>query len=170
MAAQTKRSVGDGAATERQTIHHTLQIAAPPARVFAALTEPDQLAGWWTTQVHGNEPALGATLEFTFRGSFQPCMRIVEFDPPARLAWTGVGGHAAWGETDLRFELEPANDGTLLQFWHYLGPERSEEDIAAANCNWGYYMDSLRRLCETGRGKPYQPGMAGARVGADPLG
>src|SRR5436305_207780 len=98
MIAQTKRGVGDGAAAGLQTIHHTLQIAAPPARVFAALTEPHELACWWTTEVRGDAPALGATLEFTFRAPFQPRMRIVEFDPPARLAWVGAGGHAAWGE------------------------------------------------------------------------
>lgn len=38
--------------------------------------------------------------------------------------------------------------------------------VASANFNWGYYLDSLRLLCETGHGKPYQSGAPGARVGA----
>ena len=32
---------------ERSTVHATVEIAAPPARVFRALTTPAQLAAWW---------------------------------------------------------------------------------------------------------------------------
>ncbi|HET7091926.1 MAG TPA: SRPBCC domain-containing protein, partial [Thermomicrobiales bacterium] len=142
-------------------------IAAPRERVFQALTTPDGLAGWWTTQVRGEAAAVGDTIAFAFRGPFNPRMRIAALDPPAGVAWEGVGGHAAWGETAIRFALDATDGGTIVRFWHELGSGRGDDALAAANFNWGYYLDSLRLLCETGRGKPYRPGVAGARVGAD---
>ncbi len=42
--------------------------------------------------------------------------------------------------------------------------------MGTANFNWGYYLDSLRLLCETGCGKPFRSGATGARVGASNIG
>lgn len=147
-------------------IHHLLEIAAPHERVFGALVTADGLSAWWTTQVRAGDAAVGAQLEFTFRGSFAPRMEIAELDPPVRVVWKGIGGHDAWGETAIRFELDPAGEETVLRFWHRMGPERSEDAIAGATFIWGYYLDSLRLFCETGTGKPFRPGTPGARVGA----
>jgi len=47
-----------------------------------------------------------------------------------------------------------------------LGRDLSDDAVASANFNWGYYLDSLRLLCETGSGKPFQVGNARARVSA----
>lgn len=153
-------------------IHHVFEIAAPRETVFRALTTTDGLAGWWTTRVRMDDAAVGASIAFTFGGAFNPQMRITEFDPPTHVGWEGVAGYAAaWGpQTIIRFELEATSGGTLVRFWHQVGRELSDEAVAAANFNWGYYLDSLRLLCETGRGKPFPSGTAGARVGASGIG
>jgi len=36
-----------------KTIHHVLEIAAPEATAWAALTEPGPIAGWWSTEDAG---------------------------------------------------------------------------------------------------------------------
>jgi uncharacterized protein YndB with AHSA1/START domain len=168
---QTTGRDPDGGEGGVKTIHHVFEIAAPRETVFRALTTADGLAGWWTTHVRMDEAAVGASITFTFRGAFNPRMRITAIDPPAHVDWEGVGGHAAWGtHTAIRFELEATSGGTMVRFWHQVGHELSDEAIAAANFNWGYYLDSLRLLCETGRGKPFQAGIAGARVGASGIG
>ena len=147
-------------------VRHVFDIQAPPESVFPAITSVEGLSAWWTTDVRADDAEIGSLFRFTFRGAFAPELRITEFDPPTLVAWEGVRGHDAWGATTIRFRLDRTDTGTLVDFWHRMGPERSEEAVASANFVWGHYLDSLRLLCETGHGKPYRPGAAGARVGA----
>lgn len=151
---------------DRTTIRLVLDIAAPPESVFSAITTVDGLAAWWTTQVRAEE----ATLECTFRGAFSPRMQVAECVSPTRVRWEGRGGHDAWGATDISFTLAPMDGGTRVRFEQHVGNDRSDDAVAGSTFNWAYYLDSLRLLCETGRGKPYPAGMAGARVGADTRG
>lgn len=152
------------------TIRHELEIAAPPEIVFRALTTADGLARWWTTGVSGDPAAAGGLIRFTFRGPFNPVMRVAAFDPPARVEWQGAGDHAAWGtRTSIEFSLSAADGGTTVRFRHALGPDAARETVASANFNWGYYLDSLRLFCETGNGKPFQPDNPRARVAASAI-
>jgi uncharacterized protein YndB with AHSA1/START domain len=148
-----------------RTMHHVLEIVAPPEHVFHALTTTEGLASWWTTQVNGDAATVGAQVTFTFRGAFNPRMRITAIGRPERVEWEGVGGHDAWGATAIRFALAPTASGTLVRFWHDLGND-GDDHYGGANFIWGYYLDSLRLLCETGTGKPFPVEVAGARVGA----
>jgi uncharacterized protein YndB with AHSA1/START domain len=154
-------------ANDRNTVHHLFEIAAPREKVWGALTTADGLLGWWTTDVAAEEAVRGAEIQFRFRGPFNPRMRIVEMASPRLLEWEGIGGHAALGERmGIRFELEESETGTRVRFKHRLGDEINADGVASANFNWGYYLDSLRLLCETGTGKPFRQGVSGARVGA----
>ena len=153
-----------------KTIHHVFEIAATRETVFNALTTAAGLSSWWTTSARADAATVGALLDVTF-GLFNPHLRIAELDPHSNLTWEGIGGHQAWGEsTTIRFALEATSRGTLVRFWHQRGHELSDDAVATANFNWGYYLDSLRLLCETGIGKPFQNGVAGARVGASGIG
>jgi uncharacterized protein YndB with AHSA1/START domain len=146
-------------------IHHVFDIQAPPEAVFASITTADGLSSWWTTKVQADSAEPGSLLMFTFRGPFRPQLRITEIEPPVRVTWEGVSGHDAWGATTIRFQLDRIDEGTMVRFWHHIGPDLSRDSVASANFNWGYYLESLRLLCETGRGKPYQSGAPSARVG-----
>jgi len=46
-------------------IRHLVVIAAPPSKVYAALTEQAGLAGWWTEETVA-EPVVGSVAEFKF--------------------------------------------------------------------------------------------------------
>ncbi len=157
---QTTHGVEDGGGRGLKTIHHTREIAAPRATVFGALTTPEGLSAWWTTRVRADEAALGALLDVTF-GGFNPHLRITELDPSTRLGWEGVGGHEAWGKnTTIRFDLETTSGGTRVRLSHQLGRELDDDAVASATLRWSHYLDSLRLLCETGSGKPFQGGPA----------
>ncbi len=147
-------------------IQHRFDIQAAPETVFRSITCADELSAWWTTKVHGNGAERGSVLQFTFRGRHNPQLQITELEPPSLVVWEGVSGHDAWGTTTIGFQLEPVERGTMVGFWHQMGPELTERAVASANFNWGYYLDSLRLFCETGHGKPYPSGAPGARVGA----
>lgn len=73
-------------------------------RLWAAVTEPDELSHWFPSGVRMQQQA-GGTVDFSgdpyTEGSTG---RILVFDPPRRLAYT-------WGGDELHFELEPAGDG-----------------------------------------------------------
>src|SRR4051794_16833458 len=91
------------------------EIDHPPAKVWKALTEPDHVNAWFPAEIHGERTA-GAKLQFVFTNDEGPTlegeMRI--FDPPKVLEFT-------WDQEILRFELEPAGNGTVLTFLNTFG-------------------------------------------------
>ena len=73
----------------------------------------------------------------------------------------------AW-EAALRRNAEPDDQRTrhrrraawvptLLQFVQEYAQELSDETYGTYNFNWGYYLNSLKLLCETGEGTPFGP-------------
>jgi uncharacterized protein YndB with AHSA1/START domain len=139
-----------------KTIHHVLGIDTPTDKVWSALTERDQLARWWSTEVRSSSPALGAQIEFTFADDFNPVMEIAKLDKPDELVWRCVSGHGPWQDNDFHFELVMIERGrTWLRFWQHYATELSDDAYGTYNFNWGYYLESLRLLCATGTGKPY---------------
>ena len=142
-----------------KTIHHVLDVAAPPRRVWEALTEHDGLAGWWTPTVAVEGRGVGAQVSFTFGGDFNPVMEVTDLDPGRRLRWRCADGHANWKDNTFTFELAgQPDDRTRLRFTQDYAVELSDDDYGIYNFNWGYYLESLRLLCTTGTGKPYVVG------------
>lgn len=72
-------------------------------RVWAAITEPGELAHWFPSAVRMEQRA-GGTIEFTDDPNTGPTSgTVLTFEPPRRLAYT-------WGGDELHFELEPTGD------------------------------------------------------------
>jgi uncharacterized protein YndB with AHSA1/START domain len=138
-----------------KTIHHVLEIAASPRKIFTALTTTEGLSRWWTTKVSA-QAEIGAVVDFTFGGDFNPDMRVTELDPPGLVGWECVGGHEPWAENTFRFELGEKSTGTVVRFWQNYARELSDDAYGTYNFNWGYYLESLRLFGETGTGKPFQ--------------
>jgi uncharacterized protein YndB with AHSA1/START domain len=140
-----------------KTIIHVLDVLASTESLFTALTTLDGLAQWWTTDVDG-DAGLGGRIEFTFGGDFNPIMQVESAEPDAEVQWRCVAGHGNWADNTFRFQLIDLDDGPIrLRFWQHYANELSDDDYGIYNFNWGYYLESLRLLCVTGRGKPFQP-------------
>ena len=137
-----------------KTILHTVDTGASPQSVFDAIAKIDGLASWWTATVQG-EAAVGGVINFRFGTTFNPDMKILEFKPPRRVAWTCIDGHDPWLDAMFQFEIEPRSPGSVLFFRQDYARELSDEEYGRYNFNWGYYLESLRRFVETGRGWPY---------------
>lgn len=126
-----------------------VSFAAPPARVFAALTEARHLARWFC-DVSESDPRVNGrlVLRWTREGSSREPFeaRWVEFEPPLRAGFQG--GHVGYpgGNAGIVwYVLEPAEDGgTLLQVAHEL-PASPEYDTLVAGWRkaWPRALDRL---------------------------
>ncbi len=139
----------------KKIIHH-LHIKAAPEEVFSALTTREGLAGWWSRRVEV-QPGVGGIIDFTFLGDFHPDMKVTRLEANARVDWKCVAGHDNWKDNDFSFRLSAADGGTDLHFVQDYAQELSDEVYGTYNYNWGFYLLSLKKLCETGEGTPFDP-------------
>jgi uncharacterized protein YndB with AHSA1/START domain len=99
---------------KENSIRYELGYPHPPERVWRALVDPAELAGWLM-------PSLGfaAVVGQRFTMSCDPFgeidAEVLECDPPRRLALQWL---ATFGKTLVTFELAPAGPGTLLTLVH----------------------------------------------------
>ena len=140
-----------------KVIHHVVDVAAPKARVWTALTVHAQMAAWWSTEVTTPTAAVGAQVHWVFVGEFNPVMEITALEPERELGWRCVSGHKPWHDNTFRFELADHGAGTRLRFWQHYAAELGDDAYGIYNFNWGYYLESLRLLCTTGTGRPFVP-------------
>ena len=129
----------------QDAVTREIEIAAPPERVFQALTDQQQLFDWW-----GKEPAVvltafdmdarkggkyryvchtaagadmgavGEVLKKNKAQSFECHGEVLEYDPPRLLVWSWI---ANWHEnpdhaTIVRWELSPTPAGTRVRVTH----------------------------------------------------
>src|ERR1700692_1604526 len=106
-------------------------IAAPPARVFQAISDPEQMQRWWgasdmyrvtdskaDVRVGGKWSSDGVGVDGT---NFHIDGEYLEVDPPRLLVYTWIADWTGTLKTIVRWELEPQNVHAL----HPKGPERS---------------------------------------------
>ena len=138
-----------------KTIIHTVHIHSSPHGVFRALTTEAGVTGWWTTKakVEGGE---GGVIHFTFHGDFHPAMRQTQLRETRLVEWRCVEGHPNWQDNTFTFALREADGETSLQFVQQYAQELDGDTYGNYNFNWGYYLNSLKQLCETGTGTPFE--------------
>ena len=149
---------------EQDTVVAEIQIAAPPERVFQAITRPEELTRWfgdvscptksWNIDLHRggrwrfvtgqSAKLLNGVSEFRAGGE------ILEIDPPRLLVYTW---HANWHNdpslaTVVRWELEPNNCGTFVRVTH---SKLAAEPLARADYSGGWVgvVRSLKQFAET---------------------
>lgn len=137
-------------------IIHFVRIHAAPEKVYAALTTEEGLIGWWSTSAHVT-PGVGGIIDFRFAGDFNPDMKVIKLEPNRSVEWRCVAGHDNWQDNTFSFELREAAGETNLTFVQVYAQELSDEIYGTYNFNWGYYLASLKKLCETGAGTPFKP-------------
>jgi uncharacterized protein YndB with AHSA1/START domain len=105
-------------------IDRTIEIKAPPERVWRALTNSKELSTWFEMKIEG-EIAPGQEVWMTttnekYAGMRFP-VRFVELTPPRRLVWQWYPGavdpkvdYSLEASTTVTFTLEPIAGGTRL--------------------------------------------------------
>jgi uncharacterized protein YndB with AHSA1/START domain len=110
--------------TELSRIDRTIDIQAPPDRVWRALTSPAELSAWFKVSIEG-DIAPGAEVWMTsLHGKcdgYRFRVLFVEMTPPSRFVWQWYPGavdptvdYAREVRTTVTFTLEPVAGGTRL--------------------------------------------------------
>jgi uncharacterized protein YndB with AHSA1/START domain len=131
--------------TEPLVVRRETQIAAPPATVFAFLTDPEKIMSWMgteaTTEVHpGGLYLLKGISERrrVARGAFR------EVVPVHRLAYSfGWEGdeEVPPGSSLVEIDLIDQDGGTLLRMTHSGLPNAAQ--CAGHNKGWAHYLGRL---------------------------
>ncbi len=121
----------------RPAVRLERHLPDPPATVWRALTERDQLQAWFPSDVtvEGNEWRVGASIAFRFPPEVIDMTLVGEVlavERPRLLAFT-------WGEEMLRFELSPLDGGTRLVLVNELAPSAAARNAAG----WELCLDRL---------------------------
>jgi len=125
----------------RDTLRFERHLAHSPERVWRAITDPGELEAWFPSAV-AYEQRLGAPIEFDFRPRGHDIVfggEVLAWDPPHLFACT-------WGVDQLRFELTPDGDGTLLVFTHAFAHEPGKP--ARDGAGWTVCFERLDALVD----------------------
>lgn len=132
-------------------IHQTYYYAAPPARIFSALTDPRQLARWFVKKAvvdlrKGGPFRLTWSSGYVMRGK----VRAVEPAKRVDLLWVDRIGGTKVLETVARFDLKRRGRGTLLTLTHR-GFKSGKKWVGLhgeISSGWAYYLVNLRSVIE----------------------
>src|SRR4051794_19988495 len=133
----------------RPAIRFERVYAHPVDRIWAAITEPNQLVSWFPSQVVIERRAGGVV---TFSGDpnlSSSTGTVLKWDPPKRLAFS-------WGADELHFTLEPVEpDSCRLILVNLL----EQRDTAARNASgWTVCLSELDKLLSGAPGEgPHSP-------------
>ena len=129
---------------ESFVVRREAHLAAPPAAVFALMTDPEKILRWMGTEAEvepepGGLYLVNVTGARFARGSFR------EVVPVHRLAYSfGWEGSEAVPPGSSLVEIDLADeppDGTLLRFTHSGLP--TQEQCASHLKGWTHYLDRL---------------------------
>jgi len=121
----------------RPAVRLERHLPDPPAVVWQALTDREQLRSWFPSEVivSGGAWEVGAAISFPFPPEVIDMTlsgEVLEVTEPNVLAFS-------WGEETLRFELSPEGGGTLLVLIDELPPGAAARNAAG----WETCLDRL---------------------------
>jgi uncharacterized protein YndB with AHSA1/START domain len=145
---------------DRWTLVFVKNLRHPPEKVWAALTEPEQLGRWAPYTADRDLASTGEATLTMIDGDTSQDLRasVVRAEPPLLLEHT-------WGDDLLRWELTATTTGTRLTLRHTLDDREWAPKVAAG---WHLCLVVADRLLD---GQPIDPirGEDARRFGWDEL-
>ena len=126
------------------------RIKASPARVWAAITKPEQMMQWWGPDAG---PTLSAEADVRPGGRFSVVFRLLNGEehnptgvyqdvvPEKKLVFTWEWAGAPERESLVTFRLEPFDGGTELTLTHERLPDEAARKSHEAG--WNGLLDKL---------------------------
>jgi uncharacterized protein YndB with AHSA1/START domain len=122
---------------DRWTLVLVRELRHPPTAVWNALTDPAQLREWAPFDADRNLGSTGPA-KLTTVGTPAPLVsdtNIKRAEAPRVLEY-------AWGENEMRWELQPLAGGTRLTLWHNIG----RKFVAMGAAGWHICFDVMDRF------------------------
>jgi len=146
------------------SIEQTIEVEAPPERVFVAFTEADELERWFPSGAD-SDARTGGAFEYRFRFPAEPerdhryggTYHEVRAGEHVSYPWAG-----ALGETRVDVTLEPAGDATTVRLVHGGWRDGTEWDESRRmhDEGWAFFLGNLKAYLEHGEdGRPAALGM-----------
>ena len=135
-------------------ILHLIKIRATPQKVYQAISTAEGIRDWWTRDATF-DPKIGGAGEFGFYDHRMVIkVKVAELKPVEHMGWNSISSTGgAFDGTTITFDLKSADGVTSLLFAHR-GFKAGENNVASATTRWGFYLLSLKRHLETGKGTP----------------
>ncbi len=138
-------------------IIHKIGIKASLAKVYAAVSTVEGVAGWWTRDATGQSKP-GGSIEVRFHSPAgveigNMAFVLEKLNPEKETRWRFTAGPEEWIGTGVTFNLSRDGDATIVLFGHRNWPEAGEF-MAHCSMKWATFLLSLRQLLETGKGRP----------------
>jgi uncharacterized protein YndB with AHSA1/START domain len=135
------------------TLLQRYYYAAPPAKVFAALSQPKQLSKWFLRSAEIT-PKKGTTFRFTWVGGYTMKGKVLAATAPKllELEWNDQFPGKKKFHTQVQFQLRKRGKGTILTVTH-TGFKTSKKWIGlygAIESGWAYFLTNLRSVLEHG--------------------
>ncbi|MBV8049966.1 MAG: SRPBCC domain-containing protein [Acidobacteriaceae bacterium] len=152
------KTVTTHVAVDQNELVSEIRISADPSRVFQALVDPQQVLKWWgqagvyqctefssDLRVGGRWRSAGIGPEGSH---FEVSGEYLEVDPPRRLTQTWVASWTGDAKTEVRWELRPTPNGTLLRIRHC--GLAAHPELAQSYRGWPRMLGWIQTLLETG--------------------
>jgi uncharacterized protein YndB with AHSA1/START domain len=129
------------------------RLKAPPAKVFAAWTDPKMMIHWWSpvefeTLICESDPTVGGRFRVLMRGpdgtEHDVSGRFREVVRNERLVFSWAWKTAPEQVSQVTITLKPDGAGTLLTLLHEQLPDAPTRD--SHNTGWSGALDKLERL------------------------
>lgn len=145
---------------DTDTINLEIQIAASPARVFQAITDPQQVPQWWGQQgmyrITKWEGDLRLKGKWRSEGqgadgkNFHVEGEYLEINPPHLLVYSWLPSFSNVQKTTVRWELTPHEGGTLVKIIHsgFQGNVRAAKDHSQG---WTRVLGWVQAFVESGQ-------------------
>jgi uncharacterized protein YndB with AHSA1/START domain len=154
---QTERSDQHGGTMDSYT--KTLRIQTSPHQLYEAVTTVPGIKGWWADNTVAND----GEITVRFSGDNFQTLRLMDPTPDKSVEWEWIAQYFPfegatqtdeWVGTRVSFAIQANDDGSsTLAFTHRgLTPQVACYDLC--NAGWNYYLESLKRYLEQGRGTP----------------
>jgi uncharacterized protein YndB with AHSA1/START domain len=150
---------------ELMRIDRTIEIAAPPERVWRTLTSPAEFSEWFRVKIDG-DIAAGAEVWMTSTEPKQGHQRFRvwfrELTPPRRLVWEWHPGsvdatldYSREPRTTVTFTLEPSTRGTRLRVeetgFDAISLPRRAKVYGENSGGWGEVLATVQQYVEANR-------------------
>jgi uncharacterized protein YndB with AHSA1/START domain len=136
-------------------IKHLLKIEVKPLLVYEALTMANGIRNWWTDNADLDGEVGGEGIfRFQYDTTVETKIKIISLQEPVLVSWLVLASfRPEQNGTIISFELRANGKATLLHFIQE-GYTKADDTYALMNTGWAYYLVSLKRYLEKGKGQP----------------